>query len=109
MSIPPHFDAHSADEGHHGQFQSRHLNPGAQEVNYAAAGCPICPCPPLINKKQDPASANALFNVPPGFQALLKHITRELLNAKPKDPYIYICEYLRVKMHDRRRGSYAES
>lgn len=83
------------------------FNAGAGAVegstaNFAPPGCPICPCPPKCAPKD---VAQALFKVPVGFQALLKHITRELLNGKPKDPYLYICEYLRVKMHDRRRGT----
>ncbi|XP_055341673.1 uncharacterized protein LOC129590457 [Paramacrobiotus metropolitanus] len=67
----------------------------------SASNCPPCPCPVKCESK---SGAQALFKVPPGFQALLKHITRELLNGKPKDPYLYIMEYLRTKMHDRRKG-----
>ena len=60
-----------------------------------------CPCLPTQQQKE---ISQALFKVPEGFQALLKHITRELLNAKPKDPYVYIADFLRSKVNDKRRG-----
>ncbi|GAV07051.1 hypothetical protein RvY_16939 [Ramazzottius varieornatus] len=61
----------------------------------------LCPCAPSPTSQ---AISKALFKVPDGFQALLKHMTRELLNAKPKDPYVYISEFLRVKLSDKKKG-----
>ena len=61
----------------------------------------LCPCAPSPKSLE---ISKALFKVPDGFQALLKHMTRELLNAKPKDPYVYISEFLRVKLSDKKKG-----
>jgi hypothetical protein len=58
-------------------------------------------CPPTAQQKD---ISQALFKVPEGFQALLKHLTRELLNAKPKDPYVYIADFLKTKVNDKRNG-----
>ncbi|XP_055337835.1 uncharacterized protein LOC129587908 [Paramacrobiotus metropolitanus] len=50
---------------------------------------------------QRPAS---LFHVPPGFQALLQHLSHELFAARPPDPYVFVQDYLAVKLDERQKG-----
>ncbi|OQV24633.1 hypothetical protein BV898_01692 [Hypsibius exemplaris] len=91
-----HDDVHQESSMSHDDMQVSQRNSGSDSVN--ANNCPCAPTP------QQREISQALFKVPEGFQALLKHITRELLNAKPKDPYVYIADYLKTKLNDKRRG-----